>query len=78
VDHTIELVAQAIHEAEQAGCEWDNEPASRKECFREYARNAIHLLDEDINVLLIALTKAAEERVGDWKWSLDPPAIAHS
>jgi hypothetical protein len=66
MDYKIELVAQAIHEAEQAACLWDNEPASRKERFREYARNAIDLLDEDINILLLALKGgAAEERLCD-------------
>ena len=66
MDYKIELVAQAIHEANQAVCLWDNEPAIRKERFREYARNAIDLLDEDINILLLALKgSAAEERLGD-------------
>ena len=66
MDYKIELVAQAIHEADQAACLWDNEPAIRKERFREYARNAIDLLDEDINILLLALKgSAAEERLGD-------------
>jgi len=61
VDYTIELVAQAIHESEQAGCPWDKESGTRKERFREYARNAINLLDEDINVFLLALKKATAE-----------------
>jgi hypothetical protein len=61
MDYTIELVAQAIHEAEQAACRWDDEPTIRKERFREYARNAINLLDEDIGVLLLALKEAAAE-----------------
>jgi hypothetical protein len=59
MDYTIELVAQAIHGAEQAACRWDDEPTIRKERFREYARNAINLLDEDIGVLLLALKEAA-------------------
>jgi hypothetical protein len=78
VEHTIERVAQAIHEAEHAGCGWDDEPASRKERFREYARNAINLLDEDIDVLLLALKEASEERVSGLKRSPDPLAIANS
>jgi hypothetical protein len=61
MDYTIELVAQAIHEAEQAACRWDDEPTIRKERFREYARNAINLLDDDIGVLLLALKEAAAE-----------------
>jgi hypothetical protein len=61
MDYNIELVAQAIQEAEQAACPWDNEPASRKERFREYARNAVNLLDDDIDVLLLALKEAAAE-----------------
>jgi hypothetical protein len=63
MDYKIELVAQAIHEAEQAACLWDNEPAIRKERFREYARNAIALLDEDINILL-ALRGRSRRAVG--------------
>jgi hypothetical protein len=61
MDYTIELVAQAIHGAEQAACRWDDEPTIRKERFREYARNAINLLNEDIGVLLLALKEAAAE-----------------
>ena len=65
MNYTVELVAQAIHEAEQASCRWDDETAIRKERFREYARNAIKLLDDDIGVLLLALQKAtAEARSG--------------
>ena len=61
MDYTIELVAQAIHEAEQAACRWDNEPTIHKERYREYARNAIKLLDEDIGVLLVALEDVTAE-----------------
>ncbi len=64
MDYKVELVAQAFYEAEQEGCLWGNEPAVRKEQFREFARNAINLLNEDIGVLLLALENAsAEERV---------------
>ncbi len=64
MDYKVELVAQAFYEAEQEGCWWDNEPAVIKEQFREFARNAINLLNEDIGVLLLALENAsAEERV---------------
>jgi hypothetical protein len=66
MDYTVELVAQAIHEAEQAACRWDDEPTFRKQCFREYARNAIRLLGEDVGVLLLALNDAAAEaRLGN-------------
>jgi hypothetical protein len=58
---TIELVAQAIHQAEQAACLWDDEPAIRKDRFREYARNAVNLLDDDIGVLLLALKGAGAD-----------------
>ncbi|KLK94730.1 hypothetical protein AA309_01845 [Microvirga vignae] len=54
----VELVAQAIYEAEHGVCLWEGEPARHKERFREYARNAIELLDEDIGVLLLALQEA--------------------
>jgi hypothetical protein len=63
--YTIELVARAIHEAEQAVCRWDDEPVIRKERFREYACNAFKLLGEDIGVLLLALQECtAEARLG--------------
>jgi hypothetical protein len=61
MNYTIELVAQAIHDAEQVACRWDDESAIRKERFREYARNAITLLDDDIGVLLLALQEATTE-----------------
>jgi hypothetical protein len=65
MNYTIELVAQAIHDAEQVACRWDDETAIRKERFREYARNAIKLLDDDIGVLLLSLQVAtAEARSG--------------
>ena len=64
MDYKVELVAQAFYEADQEGCRWDSEPAARKEQFREFARNAINLLNEDIGVLLLALENASvEERV---------------
>ena len=61
MDYTVELVAQAIHEAEQPACRWDDEATFRKERFREFARNAITLLDDDIGVLLLAMKEAAAE-----------------
>ncbi len=64
MDYKVELVAQAFYEADQEGCLWDNEPAAIKEQFREFARNAIRLLNQDIGVLLLALEQSsAEERV---------------
>ena len=66
MDYKVELVAQAFYEAGQEGCLWDNEPAVIKEQFREFARNAIRLLNQDIGVLLLALEQSsAEERVED-------------
>ena len=41
MNYKIEMVAQAIYEAEHEGCLWANEPAIRKDRFREHARNAI-------------------------------------
>jgi hypothetical protein len=58
MDYRIELVAQAIYEAEQGARLWDNEPAICKERFRHYAHNAIDLLKEDIGVLLQALEES--------------------
>ena len=54
MDYKVELVAQALYQAEHEDC-WDNEPAIRQERFREYARNAIRLLGDDIGVLLLTL-----------------------
>ena len=77
--HRVELVAQAIHEAARTGCLWLNEPAIRRERFREYARNAVNLLDDDIGVLLLALKDAtAEELMGGWKPPPDPLRITNS
>jgi hypothetical protein len=55
MDYKVELVALALHDAERHECLWDHEPVIHKERFREYARNAISLLGEDIGVLLWAL-----------------------
>jgi hypothetical protein len=60
----VELVARAIHEAEHQELPWDSEPSARKERFREYARNAIDLLGDDIGVLLLALQEATGEQRG--------------
>lgn len=60
-DPTLELVARAIYEAERHAQSWDNGSAKSKERSREYARNAIKLLDDDIGVLLFALNEAAAE-----------------
>ncbi len=59
MQHKVELVARAIHKAEHQEVLWDSEPSDRKDRFREYARNAINLLNEDIGVLLLALDEAA-------------------
>ena len=50
MDHNVELVAQAFYEADQEVGLWDNEPADCKEQFREFARNVINLVNEDIGV----------------------------
>ena len=64
-EHRVELVAQAIHGAQQQACSWDTEPTISREYFRQCARNAITLLDEDIGVLLLALREAtAKGRFG--------------
>jgi hypothetical protein len=64
MDYKVELVARAFHEAEPEAGLWDNLPAVRKEQLREFARNAINLLNEDIGVLLLALEQStADERV---------------
>ncbi len=66
MQHKVELVARAIHKAEHQELLWDSEPSARKDRFREYARNAINLLGEDIGVLLLALDEAtAGERMGE-------------
>ena len=63
MDYKAELVARAFYEADQEACLWDNEPAAIKEQFREFARNAIRMLNQDIGVLLLALEQSsAEER----------------
>ena len=64
MDYKVELVARAFHEAELEAGSWDNLPAVRKDQIREFARNAINLLNEDIGVLLLALeTASADERM---------------
>ena len=65
MQHEVELVARAIHKAEHQELPWDSEPSACKDRFREYARNAINLLSEDIGVLLLALEEAtAGKRTG--------------
>ncbi len=64
MDYKVELVARAFHKSEPEAGLWDNLPAFRKEQLREFARNAIDLLNEDIGVVLLALEQsAADERV---------------
>ena len=65
MDYTIELVAQAIHKADHQELPWQGQPVAHKEHYREYARNAINLLGEDIGVLVLALEDAtAGTRIG--------------
>ncbi|WP_343234571.1 hypothetical protein [Microvirga splendida] len=54
-------MARAFFEAEHEDFSWDGEAELVREEFREYARNAINLLDEDIGVLLMALDRATAE-----------------
>ena len=61
MDYQVELVARAFFEAEHEDCSWDGEAERTREEFREYARNAIHLLHEDIGVLIMALQRASAE-----------------
>ena len=63
MDYKVELVAQALYEAEPEEPLWDDLPALRNERFREFARNAISLLNDDIGVLLLALEQSLEDRV---------------
>ena len=64
MNYKVELVAQAFYEVEEDESRWDNLPAVRKEQFREFARNAINLLNDDIGVLLLALEdSSADERM---------------
>jgi hypothetical protein len=65
MDYQVELVARAFYEAEHEDFSWDGEAELVRDEFREYARNAIGLLHEDIGVLLLALQRAvAEENPG--------------
>jgi hypothetical protein len=61
MDYKVELVARAFYEAEQEACPWDSQPAVRQEQFREFAHNAMKLLNEDIGVLLLALENSSAE-----------------
>lgn len=59
-DYRVELVAQVLHQAVQE-CPWADEAAICKERYREYARNAINLLGDDIGVLLLALEERSSK-----------------
>jgi hypothetical protein len=61
MDFQIELVARAFFEAEHEDLSWDGEAELVKDEFREYARNAINLLHDDIGGLLALKQSAAEE-----------------
>ena len=63
MDFQIELVARAFFEAEHEDLSWDGEAELVKDEFREYARNAINLLRDDMSAQL-ALQPSAEERAG--------------
>ena len=79
MQHTVELVARAIHKAERQELPWDGEPSDRKDRFREYARNAINLLNEDIGVLLLALEEStAGKRMANQERQPNPMEVANS
>ena len=65
MDYQVELVARAFYDAEHEDFLWDGEAEVIKDEFREYARNAISLLHEDIGVLLMALERAVAEEHPD-------------
>jgi hypothetical protein len=78
MQHKVELVARAIHKAEYQELSWEGEPSASKERFREYARNAINLLGEDIGVLLLSLEEAtAGNRMRDPRAASSPGSIAN-
>jgi len=58
MDYQVELVARAFYDAEHEDYSWDGESEAVREEFREYARNAINLLHDDIGVLIMALQRA--------------------
>jgi hypothetical protein len=60
-DYKVELVARALYEAEQDTIPWDTLPTVRRSQLREFARNAIHLLDDDIGILLLALEQSTAD-----------------
>jgi hypothetical protein len=61
MDYQVELVARAFYDAEYEDCLWDGEAEFIKQEYREYARNAINLLHDDIGVLLLALERATAD-----------------
>lgn len=65
MDYQVELVARAFYDAEYDDGLWDGEADYIKQEFREYARNAIKLLHDDIGVLLMALERATAEEHPD-------------
>jgi hypothetical protein len=78
MQHKVELVARAIQKAEHKELSWDGESSACKERFREYARNAISLLGEDIGVLLVALEEAnAGTGMGDLRAAPSPVSVAN-
>ncbi len=65
MDHTTELVAEAIHKADHQELPWHGQPVAHKERYREYARIAINVFGEDIGVVVLALEDAtAGTRMG--------------
>jgi hypothetical protein len=50
----VEHVARAFYDAQEETPDWDNEPEFLKHEFREYARDAIALLEQHREPLLTA------------------------
>jgi mRNA deadenylase 3'-5' endonuclease subunit Ccr4 len=50
----VEYVARAFYDVQEEAPDWDNEPEFLKEEFREYARDALALLEQRREQLLDA------------------------
>ena len=50
----VEHVARAFYDAQEETSDWDNEPEFLKDQFREYARDAIALVEQHRKPLLNA------------------------
>jgi hypothetical protein len=50
----VEHVARGFYDAQEETPDWDSEPEFLKDQFREYARDAIALVEQDSELLLTA------------------------